>query len=170
MTLYRLTCDCGNTVTVSRSQAGLTVPCACGRQVNVPTLRDLAQYGVEDQPTTRPKGTWGPRQGFIFLGLLVAAVGIALALWCLGQMVPSDPTQGWQSEWFQVNVDALTPEQLLSEMRAQHQGLDATEPSIWDRYQAERNIRQIWFGLSCALAVLGGAMAATAFFWPDARR
>ncbi len=43
MTQYLLPCDCGAEIPVSRSQAGMSVPCpACGKSLDVPTIRNLA--------------------------------------------------------------------------------------------------------------------------------
>lgn len=38
---YQLTCSCGKTHAVSTSQAGQTLPCACGQFVQIPTYREL---------------------------------------------------------------------------------------------------------------------------------
>jgi hypothetical protein len=170
MTQYLLTCDCGQTVSVGRSQAGLEVPCTCGRNVRVPTFRDLAGYAVDPAAPVRANSTWGPRQACIFLGILIALIGMVLAAWRGGELIPPDPAEGMQIQVFKDAVESLPPEQLIAEWRVEQQGLDPTQGTIWEQYQAERAFRQIWFIVTCAIAVAGAALVLIAFLWPGPRR
>jgi hypothetical protein len=82
---YLLPCSCGRKLTVDRSQAGLRLPCACGASVEVPTFRGLKELEpvADSRPAAAPENPWGPRQGVIFLGVVIAICGAALSgvLW-----------------------------------------------------------------------------------------
>lgn len=73
-----LPCPCGKKIEVEISQAGLLVDCpACGRQVQTPTLRGFRELERADLPqTSATVGEWGTRQGLIFLGLTILAIGL----------------------------------------------------------------------------------------------
>lgn len=44
---YTVTCQCGATIAVSATQAGITLACRCGRSVGVPSLSRLRQQAGE---------------------------------------------------------------------------------------------------------------------------
>jgi len=53
MSQFLLPCVCGAKIPVNRSQAGMTLPCLeCGKTVEVPTIRKLAQF-VSIVPTKK---------------------------------------------------------------------------------------------------------------------
>lgn len=71
---YLLPCSCGETVSVTTSQAGGTVVCpSCGNSLETPRLRDLVQLPVEETEAP-PASGWSPRHGVLTAGLLLAAV------------------------------------------------------------------------------------------------
>jgi hypothetical protein len=80
-TKYLLPCSCGEKLVVDNRQAGETVQCTCGSQLEVPTMRGLAQLVQVNDPgfTTAPKRVWGPRQGLLFVGLLLATLSFGYA-------------------------------------------------------------------------------------------
>jgi hypothetical protein len=78
---YLLPCSCGQKVRVEPAQAGGQVACACGANLNVPTLRGLRQLEVaptDDATIRRSTGRqWGPVRGAMFsIGLLVVVVSL----------------------------------------------------------------------------------------------
>src|SRR5215207_1348709 len=46
-TLYSVVCECSNRTLVPATAAGSSVACACGRDVAVPSLRELRRLAVE---------------------------------------------------------------------------------------------------------------------------
>lgn len=75
--IFLLPCTCSARVPVTAGQAGGRTSCSsCGREIDVPRLRDLAGYAVD-----QPRGAEPPRSG-VGRGLLVAgsaaAIGAAL--------------------------------------------------------------------------------------------
>jgi hypothetical protein len=83
---YLLPCHNGQTVVVTTADAGRTVACPCGKNVQVPTLR-----GVQALPRVEVAGThpaapaWSSQQGAMFTsGLCLLLVGL-IALFMLYQ-------------------------------------------------------------------------------------
>ena len=68
---------------VTTSQAGQTVPCSCGVQLEVPTLRGLRQLPAGEAPFDSPSSRWENRQRAIFTLVLISLAALALGsyLW-----------------------------------------------------------------------------------------
>ncbi len=77
---YLLTCDCGQQLTIQVRQAGETRTCACGRVVEIPTLRDIRQlpFAPDSVATPARVGSWSLAHGVAF------ALAIPVFLICLG--------------------------------------------------------------------------------------
>ena len=70
---FLLPCTCSARVSVTAGQAGGRVACsACGREIDVPRLRDLAAYAV-DQP-----GAAGVPRSRLGRGLVVAGCAVSI--------------------------------------------------------------------------------------------
>jgi hypothetical protein len=52
---YRVNCSCGDSVSVSETEAGSQVKWWCGRVVEVPSLRELRRQAGEPGPTVSPE-------------------------------------------------------------------------------------------------------------------
>jgi len=82
---YLLPCSCGRKLKVDATQAGLRMPCDCGKTIEAPTLRGLRALKPVPStgPVVAPENPWGPRQGVMFLGVVVALCGLAMTaiLW-----------------------------------------------------------------------------------------
>jgi hypothetical protein len=78
--MFRVPCRCSATVTILPGQAGSRQTCpACGSTIEVPRLRDLAPFAIEDERPSGPR--WRPAHAWLFVGGLVAvAAAIAAAL------------------------------------------------------------------------------------------
>lgn len=115
-TSYLLPCSCGKDVPVAANQSGLPVRCECGTELTVPALRGLA--GLRRIETDEPlaaadtSASWGPRQGVVFLGLVIL-IGSLLASLLLWYGRPRPPIPPTFDEWNQSDVDQRTPEELL---------------------------------------------------------
>lgn len=46
--VFELTCECGQKLTVSAGQAGSQVVCECGKTVEVPTIRELRKFAAPE--------------------------------------------------------------------------------------------------------------------------
>lgn len=77
---YQLTCSCGATHAVSASQAGQNILCACGKTLEVPTLRGLAALPVAIAPDqeTRAIDKADRRKPSLALGAMFAVIFLAV--------------------------------------------------------------------------------------------
>ena len=87
--------------------------CRCGNELVIPTLRNLADLPRVDEADTKTKPAWGLRQGIFTAGLLIALLLGGVAAWFQWQTPgPPEPFDIIaRSEFFQENVEKLTPEQ-----------------------------------------------------------
>jgi hypothetical protein len=82
MSKYLLGCECGEAVPVDLGQAGGRVVCLkCGRQLEVPPLRMLRHLPQATAAAEKASFAWGPRQGVMTAGVVLAVALLAVALW-----------------------------------------------------------------------------------------
>ena len=81
MATYLLPCDCGKKLRVEAPQAGQMVRCSCGKSMEVPTIRGLARLDRARGPAVETGPRWGPRQGLILLGAVIAAAAVSGSIW-----------------------------------------------------------------------------------------
>jgi len=142
-THYLLPCQCGKKTEIDSSQAGLSVRCACGTELAVPTMRGLATLErVESAPQDEPVEAgpaWGAQQGLIFLGsaiVVVAALGAFCFWWFrMPQPLVLDPNY---KEAHRATIDQVwqtAPEQLILVWQDFRTGIEK-EPleQMLDRY------------------------------------
>lgn len=158
-TIYLLPCTCGKSIEVDRSQAGLTVHCACGRGQEVPTIRGLALLESRVRSQVAPRLTWGPAQGVIFAGLALAAIAGTTALY-RQVFPPRNPVEGVNRERLAELFGNMTPDKSLELWGYLSQGIDRTElPQIlYFREVLARHQR--WTRVAWGVAAAGLAIAA----------
>ena len=81
---YLLPCSCGRKLPVDLAQTGHRVRCACGVELEVPTLlglRRLPQAEVCDQAQGAPGRPWGASQRLVLGGTVLILLGLILATW-----------------------------------------------------------------------------------------
>jgi hypothetical protein len=102
---YLLPCPaCSTKLSVVAGQAGQLVRCACGADVEVPTIRGMRELEqVSDEPTTSSR--WTTRHSVAFFGLLIFAGAFAFSLYLHLRAPVFDPST-YESE-----VRAASPEQ-----------------------------------------------------------
>jgi uncharacterized iron-regulated membrane protein len=152
MSSYLLPCACGQRTPVSNVQAGQSVRCACGAQLQVPNLRDLralASVETSDRGPARARRlrAWDNRHRLAFLLCLVALCGLAISVyWALRlPELVTRATPGQIEEWFQQSP----PSEVFRMYDDLQKGLRPTHVAIAG--QAERNA-MLW-GIRFALAI-----------------
>lgn len=83
---YLLPCSCGRKIPVDRSQAGQGIQCACGAQLEIPTMRALRlleRAAPKPSAGPPPRSAWGARQRLLLLGavITIAALGLTALLY-----------------------------------------------------------------------------------------
>jgi len=123
---YLLPCECGNTTPVDMSQAGGSVLCGCGKQLEVPSLRAIRELPRLSEAADVHKYQWNPAAGMTFVsGVVIAFVGagVALAMHLNSLVVPELPSEEMVAAWVG-EVDNATPEELFQIWNsARHDGL-----------------------------------------------
>ncbi len=113
-TRYWLPCDCGQRVAVEGKQAGLTVTCACGRSLGVPTIRGLSQLESIGEPSAPARRSWGPRQGMILLGSVIALPCLLMATAGFFYTPPEHPITYVDREGIRKQIDGMSPADLIT--------------------------------------------------------
>jgi hypothetical protein len=94
MSEYLLPCSCGRKVPVSTRHAGQTVRCACGAELEVPTLRGLRELEPAGAAAAPARGTWENRQRIAFLLAVASLLAIGVAGYLAWRLPPKiEPPQ-----------------------------------------------------------------------------
>ncbi len=169
-TRYLLPCECGQPIAIERAQAGLAVTCACGRTQTAPTYRELLRLSrQEDQAASvRPSGEWSPRQGLVFLGLLIAVpAGFFAVVWHL-QPPPEYPAYTIATAANAQFIEQLPVDKLFELWQVYEQGFDSSDDPRVAEYSAwARNVRS-WTWVLTAVAAFGVALAVCGWLMPRA--
>jgi hypothetical protein len=170
MTKYLVPCSCGKSVAVDASQAGLQVRCACGNELEVPTMRGLRQLKTADvQPAgSQDRGsTWGPRQGLMFLGACIAVIGAIAAAFVYNLR----PQMDLQLDRAAVQADnqAMTLEQSWTEWERLRLGLNEYTFTDSREFQTALNAHRLRLGLAIGAIVVGVLLAVSGLLLPPAR-
>lgn len=156
---YRLPCQCGQAVLVERSQAGLSVPCSCGQQLEVPTIRGLAQ--LETVQTAPDKVGWTAQYGLLLIGVLIVLVAGGAAAYRVARL-PVNPYDEQQIDLEMVKraaeIDAMAPAKVLETWQEFRPGLYIEDDTPERDYRKGRAAYQRWTW------VLGGIAAAGLLF------
>ena len=80
-------------------QSGLAVECVCGAKLEVPTMRGLSMLEQVPEHTSgaAEAAPWGPRQGLMFLGGAIMAVGLGLIAFFAARLVWKSAKRGQKS-------------------------------------------------------------------------
>lgn len=175
-TKYLLPCECGNQVTVDATQAGLTVECTCGKELQVPTMRGLANCERASEEVAPPTSTWGAAQGMLLLGISVLLLGLigTIYTWQVAEFNENlDFTLRVDKAAHGKDVEAMSPAELWMEWKQMPRSLETmpvenntpglrAHEHMRDKY-VERYRRFTWVGVAvCAIGlgftIFGGVL------------
>lgn len=169
MKKYFLACTCGQQAEVDSSQAGLTIKCPCGADLEVPTMRGLAQLPVvEAQPASTAAETpaWGPGQGLMFLGIVIALCGLI----ALGLVLPTRPQWKVPMEQIAVQVEGMPVEHLWAHWQELRKGLTSGDDPIRQQFEAEWATYRRRLTMAIIPLALGVLMAIGGFLLKGSQR
>ncbi len=84
---YFLPCSCGRETVVETSQAGQTVRCTCGADLEVPTLMQMSSLRrAEQERPIAPASRWGLRQRLMLIGALIALPALVAAAYLFSNL------------------------------------------------------------------------------------
>jgi hypothetical protein len=160
---YLLPCECGLSHRVSSRQAGSTLKCSCGADLEVPTMRELGRLEPAAAGTAVRHKTWGLRQGLMFLGLVIAGVGFLAGSYFSLIVMPAPNEADVPQTW----VDALPPDQAWMIWADFRHGMPRGKPDpILSRLVNQRNRAQRGVHISWMMIAVGGMLAASSFLVP----
>lgn len=147
---YLLPCTCGRKVPVSTRHAGQTVRCACGAELEVPTLRGLGELERAEPAGAAPRGHWGDRQRVAFAFAVGAVLSLGAAAFMAVRMPP-------KLELAVVEVDTDTPIGDVYDLYLDLQrGIDVDPPQLSMAGRELVKLRELMlWGVRIALAVGG---------------
>jgi hypothetical protein len=153
---YLLPCACGRRQTVTVSQAGQSVLCHCGAQLEVPTLRGLRALATSEDSGARPTAaaTWDNRHRALFVLLLVLIASLSAAAVLFARLPEAQPDEST------VDFGAIFATQTPAQVFEMFQEL-RSEPLTPARGDRENAGAQRWFMLA-EIAVAVGLAAASA--------
>jgi len=142
------------------------VKCECGATLAVPSLGKLAKLERCDDSSELPREVSSPRasessdwdaaSGKGFLGVLLIAVGLTWAAWLLAH-APTKPAGTVMPENLQLEVDSLSPAELLAELDRLRAGIGRdSSPEVNQYLIAVR--RQKFFIAASGFVIAAGAV------------
>jgi hypothetical protein len=158
---YWLPCTCGQKTAVSTAQAGETIRCPCGAELQVPTLRGLRVLEPAEAASgaaRRARGrTWEDRHRAAFvlvIGSLVC-LGLAAYLWIAmpARLIVPNPQE------IATAIDGASPDQVLQVYAEMQQGLGS--PAGAEPHDKSRRV-MLWGG-ALAAAVATAQIGAAVF-------
>lgn len=158
MSDYLLPCTCGKKLGVTKSQAGQSVRCACGKELEVPTLRGMAALERVGTPGAASPKSWNNRHRVAFLLAIAALVGVLAAGYLAIDLPAPLP------EFEMVEVDEMTPfTNVLAVYDELKKGIEGAVPPISAEMRAlEREREMKLWGIRVALTAAGCAAVAAA--------
>ncbi len=110
--VYLLKCDtCGRENEIVLRQAGESIGCACGVQLEIPTLREIRKLPEMEDRTLSSGRSWSRAQGVLFtLGLLVTVLTVIAASYAMywRSSLYVEPLTA-KDVTFLLDMDVLTP-------------------------------------------------------------
>ena len=149
---YLLPCSCGRKMVIEASQAGEKLRCACGAELEAPTMLGIAKLepAEPDRESDTPAPTWGVRHRLLLFGGLIAAIGLGVVLLTWRTW----PTKG--------DFSAISPFMSLQVWHNLKQGI-GVPPNLADQMFADAirwHFR--WLAVGAAVALVGIAVIAAA--------
>jgi hypothetical protein len=177
MSTYLLTCTCGNSVSVEVGQAGGKVACSCGTQLEVPPLRQLRHLPQAKPKETAAARTWGTRQGWITLGLIVVGALLVASAWTwwTQPVRPKFVAEDYMANNVDRNMKAWKPIDAWNLWIEYYRPLAERGIPVFEAHDAaQREVRiahaEFLRGMLLVCALVFAAITAAIAFWPKAQR
>lgn len=150
-------------MTIDATQAGQTMTCACGKSVEVPTLRGLSALDqpveAKGQQDSRPQ--WTPVQGLLFaVGAAIAAVSVSVLIFVLMHKPPSvaeDPVKNNREKLDMSSMSSENIWKLWQALRYSPLSQNSNSPA-WKNRQLRRQYNR-YLLLSIAGCIAGTMIA-----------
>lgn len=156
MAKYLLPCSCGQTVVIEPRQAGQSLVCACGKTLSIPTVLQIRNLELAQEPSQPAAKRWGGRQQLILVGTVVVLAAMVLAGWYLWQR-PIAPADIVDPAVIRKNIQNVPLWDAWTTWQKYKEGIDTRRYASYDWAVAQF---WIWLSISAALAAVGGSLIA----------
>lgn len=162
-----LPCSCGQKTPVERGQAGQRVHCACGAELEVPTLMGMKSLERVPDARTPSRGAsgWGAGQRVALVGGVFLLAALGMAGW-LTYTWPAQPYSYLKPDELRGFLEKCTPAQTLGiwlELRAQGlKPMTSRESRLYAQYVLYYKISlgiALFFAALGALVTIGALLA-----------
>jgi hypothetical protein len=174
---YLVPCDCGQQLPASVHQAGATLQCTCGAQVDVPPLRKLREFPPAHQQPPDTVRTWSPRHSLAVGGTSLVA---GLLLWAGYLWSTEPPPPAFPQQQYAANIEGVlenwTPLQFWRQFMQSHhelaeQGFEEITSPRTEAIEAYIAQRQFFRNILLAAAVVVALVTIAAWLaWPSPRQ
>ncbi len=153
---YLLTCNaCRHKTPVDAGRAGQSVRCECGKQLEVPSIRELRLLErAPEEAGDAAMPAWNARKGLLFIGAVLMAAGLAFGgyLWAMQPALID-------REAIDLEVQALSPADSFLRMKSVDNFLPAAPnevpwPEPW-QYRRQKKAEEIPVFIRPSLDLLG---------------
>lgn len=108
-------CECGRKIPVEPSQAGRTIRCECGKEIELPSLRGIRELepAPVEKPSQSPRPEWGLPDQLLLTGIILIGLGTLGCgfLWYSWPIVP--PEWEWDLDLIRERTQDLSLEQSM---------------------------------------------------------
>ena len=148
---YLLRCGCGKNIPVEVGQAGERVRCACGTELEVPTMLGFSRLERAKTDSVKAPGAaaWGARHRFLLLGSTIIALGLVLAGFFFWRLRPPP--------YEQLDYPPLVALDLWNALR---RGVDHPQFRFEEPYEDALRVYRQWTSVAAAVTLIGLAMVA----------
>ena len=139
--IYLLPCHGENSVEITTAEAGRTVSCPCGKQVQVPTFREIQQLPRRQVAAKENAAAWSTQQGVLFsIGLVLVTGALGMSGWLIYQRMQLD-TQEYviEQEVIDANHEQLMALEAFGALEAWNRVLSQPLPETRPLPQSEVN-------------------------------
>ncbi len=163
---YLLPCRCGQQITVEPRQAGETVVCGCGQQLQVPRLREVMALEPAPAESAPPPSAavWGWRQMIRLIGVILLAASLVIG-GVLFLNRPVSQSQRRSPEQLKRYAHKLTPLETWGHWEWAKKGVDRR---VDLQYARKMTSFRIWLGATAALGLIGAGLIITSVAWKRA--
>lgn len=164
MTTYLLNCHGENSVEVTTAEAGRTIDCPCGKQVLVPTMREIRLLPRKKEPKVEAAPTWSTQKGVLFsIGLVLLAGGLIYGGFLIYQRMQLDTEEivirDDQWDALDTGVQSLSPERTLEVWQQFNMPLpEERRPPRFEIHREAARAVYIKLAISGTVALLGLAL------------
>ena len=171
---YLFPCDCGRKLTVDTFQAGEKITCECGKEIELPSLREMRMLepAEAEKPKQASRPSWGMPDKLLMTGIILIGCG-AIGAGLLWHFWPITPPE-WEVD-LEVIQEYTQKMSLQESMKMWDERLGKEK---WERedhpyviyYRVESEAFTRWLIVAAVVAGIGVVLMILSMVVPSGRR